>query len=465
MSETIPSFLTFAELQAALDRGDDPPEWVLIGSQEWFSTAKAAEYVDRPPHWPYQRKKTLEAKIITYRGSLRVVYFPRHKLDWWKEQQQEKRRAAESPDPDLISFEVAAALVDSSRSALYRLVDKKLLHQHEVQVYDQDAKRWRKGSRINRRELLGVFVECPQPGQPIRVRDGTPPTDKEFWLRDDAKEKFECSDTVLSNWAKKRSRLHPGPALEERQFYVRVQRDQSERKLRKAWNGEHLKLIIEGNEGKLRKAGRGLWAQQQLQQQLRENLKTVLDGLKPHLPKSGTLAMRQVKSQIELSSRTTYDALPPAGIKILSFARKGWARGRGSIWYTGSKPPTAEQIAAAESEAANLGAQYNHHQSPLKVSNGYGTDGGRASNSGSGRTGVAEEPFVPTAFQERILAALNKKAMKADALQSALWVDRKRLYREGLNPLMQAGLVRNNRRVGGYYRPDAPPPKYAEFLG
>jgi hypothetical protein len=80
------------------------------------------------------------------------------------------------------------------------------------------------------------------------------------------------------------------------------------------------------------------------------------------------------------------------------------------------------------------------------------------------RSFVQDEPFILTAFQERLLNTLEGKAMTADNLESALKVDRKQLYRDGINPLRKHGLVDNNRRVGGYYRPNAPPAKYAEKL-
>jgi hypothetical protein len=74
-------------------------------------------------------------------------------------------------------------------------------------------------------------------------------------------------------------------------------------------------------------------------------------------------------------------------------------------------------------------------------------------------------PFIPSAFQERILKALQGKALTADNLQTKLDVDRKALYRDGLSELKKHGKIMNNRRVGGYFRADAPPPKLAEFLG
>jgi hypothetical protein len=72
-----------------------------------------------------------------------------------------------------------------------------------------------------------------------------------------------------------------------------------------------------------------------------------------------------------------------------------------------------------------------------------------------------ETAFDPTPFQKRILDLLNGCALKASRLQRRLRIDRKALYRRGLNPLMAAGRVQNDRRIGGYYRPDAPPPDAA----
>jgi hypothetical protein len=72
--------------------------------------------------------------------------------------------------------------------------------------------------------------------------------------------------------------------------------------------------------------------------------------------------------------------------------------------------------------------------------------------------------FIPTALQERILAALEGKALTLDALAEKLDADRSNLHRRALKELMRCGLVGNHLRVG-YYRPDAPPAKYADQLG
>jgi hypothetical protein len=65
--------------------------------------------------------------------------------------------------------------------------------------------------------------------------------------------------------------------------------------------------------------------------------------------------------------------------------------------------------------------------------------------------------YVPTRFQKRLLKELNGKALTADNLQARLNKDRKQLYRDGINPLRDEGLIENDRRLGGYYRPDSPP--------
>jgi hypothetical protein len=74
-------------------------------------------------------------------------------------------------------------------------------------------------------------------------------------------------------------------------------------------------------------------------------------------------------------------------------------------------------------------------------------------------------PFIPSELQEAILAALNGKALTLDALTLKLHVDRSTLHRDGIKELRAQGLIDNHRRVGGYFRPDAPPPKYADRLG
>jgi hypothetical protein len=77
---------------------------------------------------------------------------------------------------------------------------------------------------------------------------------------------------------------------------------------------------------------------------------------------------------------------------------------------------------------------------------------------------AARAPFIPTGLQEMVLGALKGKALTLDALQEKLHTNRKTVC-NALKELKTEGLVKNNRRLPGYYRPDAPPPKYADKLG
>ncbi len=71
-----------------------------------------------------------------------------------------------------------------------------------------------------------------------------------------------------------------------------------------------------------------------------------------------------------------------------------------------------------------------------------------------------EEPrFVPTDMQQRILAALNGRSLRTDALAAKVNVNRRTLFKDpgGLGELVEEGLVAHHKRVG-YWHPDAPPP-------
>jgi hypothetical protein len=90
-------------------------------------------------------------------------------------------------------------------------------------------------------------------------------------------------------------------------------------------------------------------------------------------------------------------------------------------------------------------------------------DGAPSDPVASPATRPPSSPFLPSPYQRRILALLDRRALKTDTLQAKMKTDRKSLYKRGLNELMANGLVQNNRRVG-YFRPDAPPPELAQFL-
>lgn len=63
-----------------------------------------------------------------------------------------------------------------------------------------------------------------------------------------------------------------------------------------------------------------------------------------------------------------------------------------------------------------------------------------------------------TDLQKKIMRALWCKSLGKDALGEAVSKDPSVLYRRGgVKELLALGLVKNNRKIGGYYRPDAPP--------
>jgi hypothetical protein len=64
---------------------------------------------------------------------------------------------------------------------------------------------------------------------------------------------------------------------------------------------------------------------------------------------------------------------------------------------------------------------------------------------------------VMTEKQRAILKALDGKALTLEDLALQLDCDKSRLHRDHLKPLTDRDVVRNSRRIGGYYRPDAPP--------
>jgi hypothetical protein len=75
--------------------------------------------------------------------------------------------------------------------------------------------------------------------------------------------------------------------------------------------------------------------------------------------------------------------------------------------------------------------------------------------------GDGDEPFVPSPFQEAILAALEGQARRTDALAREVG-DRSRLFRHpgGLKELRDRGLVKHHPRLG-FYREDALPDQLA----
>jgi hypothetical protein len=85
----------------------------------------------------------------------------------------------------------------------------------------------------------------------------------------------------------------------------------------------------------------------------------------------------------------------------------------------------------------------------------------------AGVTGSApRRPRPDTTHQIRILALLDGRAMKQAQLAKALGVSAAQLHRPGyLRELREAGRVVSDRKLGGYYRPDAPPQCKRPHLG
>jgi len=70
---------------------------------------------------------------------------------------------------------------------------------------------------------------------------------------------------------------------------------------------------------------------------------------------------------------------------------------------------------------------------------------------------VAPELFVPTPLQERILAALDGRALQTKALAKASACEETKLFKPGgVSELKEVGLVAHKDGVG-YFRPDKPP--------
>ncbi|VTR94101.1 unnamed protein product [Gemmata massiliana] len=72
--------------------------------------------------------------------------------------------------------------------------------------------------------------------------------------------------------------------------------------------------------------------------------------------------------------------------------------------------------------------------------------------------GPEDESFVPSERQREILKALDGRALTGAALAAELGLqDKSRLIRDEMSQLVAIGAVKNERRKGGYYRPDAAP--------
>jgi hypothetical protein len=75
----------------------------------------------------------------------------------------------------------------------------------------------------------------------------------------------------------------------------------------------------------------------------------------------------------------------------------------------------------------------------------------------------AEDDFTPNALQADVLIALERKALRTDALARAIGCDRTQLFRKpgGVQELRDHGLL-DNHPGHGYFRPDLPPPELSK---
>jgi hypothetical protein len=66
--------------------------------------------------------------------------------------------------------------------------------------------------------------------------------------------------------------------------------------------------------------------------------------------------------------------------------------------------------------------------------------------------------WTPSELQREIWNELNRRAMTAENLGHSIAHSRATLFRDrGLPEMLKLGLLKNDRMMGGYYRPDAPP--------
>lgn len=74
-----------------------------------------------------------------------------------------------------------------------------------------------------------------------------------------------------------------------------------------------------------------------------------------------------------------------------------------------------------------------------------------------------DAPFFPTEIQREMLAALNRKSMTQSKMMTELNIGSKETFngkcgKGGMKELIELKLVLNDKRKGGYYRPDFLPP-------
>lgn len=143
-----------------------------------------------------------------------------------------------------------------------------------------------------------------------------------------------------------------------------------------------------------------------------------------------------------------------------------WAH-RPKVWVTNyaraAATNNAERLQQLELEAESIKLSFQHIQSEAVETFGYLKYLSAAIRQHIELVNVNDGVrFVPTPYQLMILNQLVGRSMTQLALMTELGTGSKDTFQGaggtgGMKELMKHGLIRNDRRKGGYYRPDSPP--------
>jgi len=282
----------------------------------------------------HTHKRELGARVHRRSGNIRTMRFSRAKLEAFV-----KRRQALTASPlntDQIFVADAEKLVKCSDQTLYRLARRGKLTLQKVQVRDAEGKAgWR--TAFSRTELLSLFVPRPAKGQPIRTIDGTLPNGEEWYLRDDFKTHFGCSDIVLSYWRDKSSLVPKGnasrtrSALRTRTFYVIGERGRGCPKELTAWRGsDGAALTNKDSLERVRpRSHTSPWTADNRSAILLKAM-SFMEDLKPRLPMRAEQAFTEALTA-RIPRWLVYVAKKEAGIKTL---RRGSGEGKApTFWW------------------------------------------------------------------------------------------------------------------------------------
>jgi len=314
-----------------------------IAQGDWLPSQEAAAYTGRPLWYLSRYMEGLDGFADRNSKGHTVAYYPRAKLDALIAEQKEladrkqKGLAGQPVDPDLVFVPEAEELSKCCRPTLYTIARRGDLHRESVRVIDSLGKaHWRPA--FHKSEILSLFIQRPEPGKAIHVREG-----EIYYLREDALQHFNCSNIVLGGyWREKDSRLRHGKALRTRTFYVIVGRAIGCPKRLTGWRGEDLEAIAAGQEGERNWCGRSIAGRPQRKAK-REKAETVLQYLKPYLPQLADVALDFVIGQGV--SRALAYALKDKAAIVSDYRHEGKRR-IGYWMLPGQRVPSAEKVLA-----------------------------------------------------------------------------------------------------------------------